>query len=100
MEVSAEYAKYIWTIMAPIKSSCVIWITCKNSILTRDNPIKRKWIGPDTRGLCNSHKKSVTKILLKCKVVILSGSLVRTFQNHGTSSINMAPLGQMEGQWI
>jgi hypothetical protein len=63
--------KFLWKIKIPIKVRIFLWEMLKNSILTKDNLLKRGWIGNDQCDFC-SEKEIINHLLFGCGLAKLA----------------------------
>jgi len=61
-----ESANIIWKVTAPSKFKVFLWLVSKDTILIRDNLIKREVAWPDRCVLSSADKELVEHLLLQC----------------------------------
>jgi hypothetical protein len=67
--------KFLWKIKIPMKVRIFLWEVLKNSILTKDNLLKRGWTGNVQCQFCNE-KETINHLLLGCGLAKLAWQVV------------------------
>jgi hypothetical protein len=62
-----EENKQLWKAKFPLKVKIFMWLTLQNSILTKDNLLKRKWKGSPKCAFCPD-TESVKHLMFECPV--------------------------------
>jgi hypothetical protein len=62
---SGPYAKAIWKGRIPSKIKIFLWMVSSNAILTKDNMIKRKWVGDPACYFCPS-EETTSHLFFQC----------------------------------
>jgi hypothetical protein len=72
---SGLYHKKIWKGKIPPKIKFFMWLLTNDAILTRDNLVKRKWVGDPSCLFCDS-AESVDHLFFQCPVAKVIWSIV------------------------
>ena len=67
--------KQLWKAKVPLKVKIFMWLTLQDSILTKDNLLKRKWKGSPACALCQD-TESVNHLMFECPVIKYVWSLM------------------------
>jgi hypothetical protein len=70
--------KFLWKIKIPMKVRIFLWEVLKHSILTKDNLLKRGWIGNDQCQFCGG-KETIQHLLFSCGLAKLVWQVVCAF---------------------
>lgn len=62
---SGPYHKKIWKSKIPAKIKIFLWLLLNNAVLTKDNLLRRKWVGSPTSYFC-SQEETVTHLFFQC----------------------------------
>jgi hypothetical protein len=65
---SGPYHKKNWKGKLPAKIKIFLWLILNNAILTKDNMLRRKWVGSPTCYFCNQ-EESVSHLFFQCSTV-------------------------------
>jgi len=66
---------HIWKAKIPLKIKIFMWLVCNNAILTKDNLIKRKWVGDERCSFC-CEPESISHLLFGCSMAKYVWSMV------------------------
>ena len=69
--------KFIWQAKIPLKIKIFMWLIYNNAILTKDNLVKRKWVGDERCSFC-CEPESISHLLFECAMSKYVWSLVAT----------------------
>jgi len=67
--------KFIWQAKIPLKIKIFMWLIYNNAILTKDNLVKRNWVGDERCSFCYE-PKSISYLLFECTMSKYVWSLV------------------------
>jgi len=59
--------KHMWKLKLPLKIKVFVWFLIKGVILTKDNLVKRNWIGSERCCFCNNNE-TIQHLLFDCHV--------------------------------
>uniref|UniRef100_A0A453CEQ8 Reverse transcriptase zinc-binding domain-containing protein n=1 Tax=Aegilops tauschii subsp. strangulata TaxID=200361 RepID=A0A453CEQ8_AEGTS len=86
---------HIWKIKVPLRIKIFMWFFHKQVILTKDNLIKRRWVGSSCCCFCD-HDETIQHLFLECPLAKL---LWRTI--HIAFNINTpVDIGSLFGTWL
>jgi len=68
-------SKQLWKAKIPLKVKIFMWLTLQNSILTKDNLLKRKWKGSPACAFCQE-EESVKHLFFECPVIKYVSSIL------------------------
>jgi hypothetical protein len=60
----------LWKLNAPLKSKITLSLEIDNKLLTWDNGIKRRWVGPNRCALCKINEESSSHIFICCPYIV------------------------------
>jgi len=66
---------HIWKAKIPLKIKNFMWLIYNNAILTKDNLIKRKWVGDERCSFC-CEPETISHLLFECTMAKYVWSLV------------------------
>lgn len=67
--------KKLWKSKIPLKIKIFLWLIRQNAILTKDNPIKRNWVGDKRCYFCNEDE-NIEHLFFRCLVSKYIWSLI------------------------
>ena len=86
---------HIWKIKVPLRIKIFMWFVHKGVVLTKDNLIKRRWIGRSTCCYCDQNE-TIRHLFLDCPLAKLLWRTVHiAFNINPPTSINM-----LFGTWL
>lgn len=62
---SGPYHKKIWKGKVPAKIKIFLWLMMNNAILTKDNLLKRKWVGDPSCHFCDNDE-TISHLFFQC----------------------------------
>jgi hypothetical protein len=65
MNDSSVFHKKIWKGKIPAKMKIFLWLMLNNAVLTKDNMVKRKWLGDPTCYFCD-HNETLSHLFFQC----------------------------------
>jgi hypothetical protein len=68
--------KFLWKTKVPHNIKVFLWLTLWNSILTKDNLVRKGWHGDDTCHFCGM-KETVDHLFMSCSVTRLIWSILQ-----------------------
>ena len=87
--------KYLWKLKVPLKIKIFLWFLNRKELLTKDNLVKRQWVGCTRCVFCNENE-SVEHLFIKCNLARDVWRLVHfTFNVYPPTSIS-----NMFGSWL
>ena len=89
--IRSQYRKHFWKCYAPLKIKILAWQVTHDKILSRENLVKKGWIGPSNCGFCDCALESTKHIFLHCPVAVA----VWGFFLHTTFGINETHIGEI-----
>jgi hypothetical protein len=64
--VGCEYYKFVWENCAPLKVKFFRWLLDQNQIQTKENLVKKNYLGNDACEICGSATESVAHLIVDC----------------------------------
>ena len=108
-EDSGKHFKHIWKAKIPYKIKIFMWLVENNAILTKDNMIKRHWVGNPTCHFC-SENESIDHLFFLCPIAKITWGVIglcigatnipRNLQQYKTWIGKWLPRGGCIYQWM
>ena len=101
--------KHLWKAKIPLKIKIWLWLIWHNAIATKDNMVKRNWVGDATCCFCHANE-SISHLFFECLAAVYMWSIVSASFGANTRPVcftqffhwiaGFFPLGLMCMLWV